>query len=258
MLFAPHSPWYDTEYFVNIGYGYHSNDARGTTEQLAPADGSALGSSARISPLAWSRGGEVGARSNYVRDLNTTVAFWWLETSQELVFSGDAGDTAINGKSYRYGVEWTNYYKPTDWLTLDADLPLTTARFAKVPSPDNCTNPADPTGNLGLPHPCSNTNIPNSVGRVFTAGATFVAPNGLISSVRVRRFGDMAQDSQGNWAPDSTTVNLSTGYKQKTYKLELDVFNIFNSQSSDIAYAYASQYSTNPATATYGTVRHPY
>ena len=24
-------PWYNTEYFVNAGYGYHSNDARGTT-----------------------------------------------------------------------------------------------------------------------------------------------------------------------------------------------------------------------------------
>jgi hypothetical protein len=202
--------------------------------------------------MAWGRGGEIGARTNYIPGLNSTLALWWLESSEELVWQGDQGTTGVNGKSYRYGVEFTNYYKPTDWLTLDADLALTTARFASLP--DGCVNPAAPKSSD--PYPCTNANIPNSVGRVVSTGATIVAPNGLFGSIRVRHFGDVAQDSQGNWAPDTTIVNLSTGYKQKTYKLELDVFNVFDSQSSDIAYAYASQYSQNSA-ATYGTVRHP-
>ena len=244
-------PWYDTEYFANIGYGYHSNDARGTTEQLNPLDNSSLGSNALISPLAWARGGEVGARTNYVPGLNSTLALWWLESSQELVWQGDAGTTSVNGKSYRYGVEFTNYYKATDWLTLDADLALTTARFAQLP--DGCVNPSSPNSSA----PCTNANIPNSVGRVMSAGATVVDPSGLFGTIRIRHFGDVAQDSQGNWAPDTTIVNLGTGYKQKVYKLELDVFNIFDSQSSDIAYAYATQYSPNPSTLNYGTVRHP-
>jgi hypothetical protein len=33
-------PWAQTEYFVNAGYGFHSNDARGVTIKVDPASGS--------------------------------------------------------------------------------------------------------------------------------------------------------------------------------------------------------------------------
>lgn len=245
-------PWFDTEYFVNAGYGYHSNDARGTTLQMTPSDGLPVDSlSARIKPAAWSRGAETGIRSNFIPGLNTTVAFWWLESSQELVFSGDAGDTSVNGKSNRYGVEWTNYYKPTDWLTLDADLALTTARYAQMPN--GCV--AGPTA-PNTPAPCTSYAIPNSVGRVVSAGATVVDPSGLFGTIRLRHFGDVALDSQGTFGPATTVVNLGAGYKQKRYKLEVDLFNIFDSQSNDIAYAYTYQYPASAA-AQYGIMKHP-
>ena len=214
-------PWYDTEYFFNIGYGYHSNDARGTTLQRNQSDGTYLDSSAaRISPAAWSRGGEAGIRSNFVPGLNSTFALWWLENSHELVFVGDEGNTQVNGKSHRYGIEWTNYYKPTDWLTLDADYTLTTARYA-----------------------ANNAYVPNSVGRVISTGATVVAPNGLFGTLRFRHFGVVPLDEQGTyWAGDTNIVNLGAGYKHKQYKFEIDVFNLLGSQSSDIAYAYDWSY----------------
>ena len=48
-------PWYDTEYFINTGSGYHSNDARGTVAHANPFDGAttnADGSSvATVTPL---------------------------------------------------------------------------------------------------------------------------------------------------------------------------------------------------------------
>ncbi len=92
-------PWKDTEYFVNAGYGYHSNDARGTLLQFNPgyqagvtslsnpqasigADGSQI---SRVTPMAWARGGEIGARSSYIPGLNSTLALWWLQSQQELV-----------------------------------------------------------------------------------------------------------------------------------------------------------------------------
>lgn len=237
-------PWYDTEYFFNIGYGYHSNDARGTTLQLHPETGTSLDPSGnavspRIRPAAWSRGGEAGIRSNFIPGLNSTFALWWLESSEELVFVGDAGTTEINGKSHRYGIELTNYYKPTDWLTLDADYALTTARFADTP--------AGATNNF----------IPNSVGRVVSTGATVVAPNGLFGTLRFRHFGSVPLDESGNfWAGDTNIVNLGAGYKQKQYKLEIDIFNILGSQSNDIAYAYDSAFPNGAATMT-GILKHP-
>ena len=104
--------------------------------QLNPVDGSTIADGnpiSPISPMAWSRGAETGIRSNFIQGLNSTLALWWLESSQELVFVGDAGTTEVNGKSHRYGVEWTNYYKPTDWLTLDADFAFTSAHLCDNP-----------------------------------------------------------------------------------------------------------------------------
>ena len=234
-------PWFGTEYYVNAGYGFHSNDARGTTLQFDPNTGAALNSSsARITPLAWSRGGEVGARSNFIQGLNSTLALWWLESSQELVFTGDAGTTEVNGKSHRYGVEWTNYYKPADWLTLDADLALTSAHYVTTPAGE------------------TNSYIPNSVGRVISAGATVVAPNGLFGTIRLRHFGDVPLDPSGTfWAGSTSIVNLGAGYQQlKQYKLEVDIFNILDSTANDIAYAYQYAYPAG-ASAQTGIMKHP-
>lgn len=233
-------PWYDTEYFFNIGYGYHSNDARGTTLRFDPTTGDAVDSTAaRIRPAAWSRGGEAGIRSNFIPGLTSTFAIWWLESSQELVFLGDEGTTDINRKSHRYGIELTNYYKPTDWLTLDADYALTTARYVER-----------------MPGETDNF-VPNSVGRVISAGATVVAPNGLFGTLRFRHFGHVPLDESGTfWSGDTNIVNLGAGYKQKWYKFEINVFNILGSQSNDIAYAYDYAYPNGAATAT-GILKHP-
>ncbi len=232
-------PWYDTEYFFNIGYGYHSNDARGTTLQRDTNNGDLLGAAdTKIRPAAWSRGGEAGIRSNFVPGLSSTFALWWLESSEELVFVGDEGTNTVNGKSHRYGIELTNYYKPTEWLTLDADYALTTARFADIPE--------GATDNF----------VPNAVGRVISTGALIEAPNGLFGTLRFRHFGAVPLDESGTfWAGDTNIVNLGAGFKQKQYKLEIDIFNILGSQSNDIAYAYEYEFpSGNPGT---GILKHP-
>lgn len=233
-------PWYQTEFFLNGGYGYHSNDARGTTLQIDPASGDKLDANAsRIKPLAWSRGAETGFRTSFIPGLNSTLAFWWLESSQELVFVGDAGTTEVNGKSHRYGMEFSNYYKPTDWLTLDADLALTSARYADTPEGE------------------TNNFVPNSVGRVVSTGATVVAPNGIFGTIRLRHFGSLPLDNSGKfWSGDTNVVNVGTGYKHKQYKFEVDIFNIFNSSKNDIAYAYDYAYPAGSAAQT-GILRHP-
>lgn len=233
-------PWFNTEYFVNGGFGYHSNDARGTTLQFNPNTGAALdSSSAKISPMAQSRGAETGIRSNFIKGLNSTLALWWLESDQELVFVGDVGTTEIKGKSHRYGVEWTNYYKPSDWLTLDVDFALTSARYLTTPEGE------------------TNNYIPNSVGKVITTGATVLAPNGLFSSIRLRYFDDMPLDPSGTfWSGSTHVVNLGMGYKQKKYKLEFDMSNTFDSTANDIAYAYQSSYPSG-ATSQAGIMKHP-
>lgn len=209
-------PWAETEFFINMGYGYHSNDARGITAKYDPATGEAI---SPVTPLVRSRGAEFGVRSQYVEGWNTTLALWWLELDSELVWVGDAGTNEPTGKSRRYGVEWTNYYKPTDWLTLDADIAFSAANYTGVPYYEN--------------------RVPNSVRRVITAGAVADLTNGFFATTRLRHFGDVPLNELNSFNAGSTTlVSLGAGYQRDFYKVEIEVFNLFDSKQYDIAYNY--------------------
>ena len=212
-------PWYDTEYYFNVGYGFHSNDARGSTIQLDPETGDPA---SQVDPIVSSRGAEIGLRNQYFPGLTTTVSLWWLELDSELVFVGDGGSTEASGKSQRYGLEIANYYKPFDWLTLDFDVALSQSELTGVPS--------------------NAKEVPSSVGRTISGGATIDLPNGLFGSIRARHFGDMPLTEDGSVYADSTTiVNLGTGYRYKDFRVELNFINLFDSGDTDIAYYYESR-----------------
>ena len=87
-------PWLRTEFFLNYGEGYHSNDARSAVTSAA-------------SPLARAKSYEVGLRSRpWGSDgIELTATFWALDMKQELVFVGDEGTTEIRGASRRRGME---------------------------------------------------------------------------------------------------------------------------------------------------------
>jgi outer membrane receptor protein involved in Fe transport len=87
-------PWFRTEFFVNYGEGFHSNDARS-----AVAPGS--------SPLARAKTYELGLRSRpWGPDrLELIATLWAIDLKSELVFVGDEGTTEIRGATRRRGVE---------------------------------------------------------------------------------------------------------------------------------------------------------
>jgi hypothetical protein len=111
-------PWKNTERYVDGGYGFHSNDARGVVAAVNPA-----------TALPRSFGAEVGARTALVPGLQSSVSLWLLDLNSELVWDGDAGEDDPSGPTRRYGVEFSNYYAPLRWLTIDADYAWSHARF---------------------------------------------------------------------------------------------------------------------------------
>ncbi len=228
-------PWLDSEVFINLGYGHHSNDARGATLKVNPNSGDPAAS---VDPLVWSRGGEIGVRNQFIPGLNSTLALWWMQMNSELIFVGDASSTEPSGASERHGVEWSNYYQVNDSLTLNADLALSSARYIGVPRETN--------------------HIPNSVGRVISAGAVVQLPYRLFTTLRLRHFGQIPLNDTGNLtAGDTTLVNWGIGYQHKDMKLELDVFNLLGSTASDTAYAYPSRLPGEAAAGVDGLLRHP-
>ena len=66
-------PWSRTEYFANIGRGFHSNDARGTTITIDPKTGAPAD---RVDPLVQTFGYEGGVRSELAKGLTASAALW--------------------------------------------------------------------------------------------------------------------------------------------------------------------------------------
>ncbi len=223
-------PWTKTEFFVNYGNGFHSNDARGVTETITPKERLPAEASP---PLVRTQGSELGLRTEIVPGLQTSLALWQLRLGSELVFSGDAGDTEASGASRRYGLELNNHYVATRWLLLDADVSMSRARF------DTPQGDAPNPGRF----------IPGSVGKVVSLGATVTEFGPWFGHVQLRYFGArplIEDDSQRSRA--TTLAYLRVGYRlTPDLRLALDVFNLFDRRSSDIDYYYASRLPGEPA-----------
>ena len=214
-------PWARTEYFINVGQGFHSNDARGTVAQIAPREGTPV---APVPGLVRSRGEELGLRSEWLPGLQTTAALWRLDLDSELVFSGDAGDTEPSRASRRQGVELNNHWALPQGWQLDLDLAASSARY---------TQPA-PEGNR----------VPGAVNRVASFGLTWADPRSPWSGqFQLRHFGPRDLVEDGSQRSRATTLAYARASWQATpkVKLSLDVFNLFNSRASDVDYDYASR-----------------
>jgi hypothetical protein len=212
-------PWYKTEYFVNAGRGFHSNDARGTTQSRLP-DGSL---STPVTPLVPTKGGELGARSEVVPGLQSSLALWRLDIDSELVFVGDAGETAPSRASRRTGIEWNNHYILTPRVLLDLDLAVSRARYTQ----------SDPAGDQ----------IPGSLNGVVSFGVTLDDVGPWSAAFNMRYFGPRPLIEDNSVRSASTSLAYArAGYKLGTHtQLNLDIFNLFNKQASDIDYYYQSR-----------------
>ena len=219
-------PWAKTEFFVNYGQGFHSNDARGVTSTVSPSDGSAI---ERAVPLVKTRGEELGMRTEIVPGLQSSLAFWRLKLASELVFSGDAGDTEISRASRRQGIEINNHYIATPWLLFDLDLALSRSRYTQD----------DPVGNY----------IPGSIEKVASLGVSVLDRGPWFGQFQWRYFGPRPLIEDNSVRSQSTTLaSVRVGYNvNKNVKVSLDVFNLFDRKASDIDYDYTSRLPGEPA-----------
>jgi outer membrane receptor protein involved in Fe transport len=218
-------PWQKTEYFVNLGEGYHSNDARGTTTHVDPNTGAAVDPA---TPLVRAKGAEVGVRTELVPGLQSSLSLWYLHLDSELVFQGDTGTDSIGRPSKRTGVEWSNHYTPTKWLLFDLDLAYTRPRFAD----------SDPIGN----------HIPEALQTTVAGGITVRNLGPWTASLFGRYFGPRPLIEDASVKSKSTTLfNAQATYRvTKQTRLRLDIFNIFDRKADDITYYYASRLPGEP------------
>jgi outer membrane cobalamin receptor len=208
-------PFNQTEFFFNAGRGFHSNDARGTTINVDPKTS---GAADRVPGLAASRGIEIGARTEAIKGLQSSIALWQLKADSELVYVGDAGATEPGEASKRRGIEFNNRFAPNSRMIFDADFAFTRGRFV------------------------NGDYIDNAVERIATLSATY-KPAAWSFTLATRYIGSGPLDAANTVrSRPSITTNLRVGYQlSKQVELGLDVFNLFNRRNDDIQYFYESQ-----------------
>jgi hypothetical protein len=207
-------PWEHTEFYLDGGYSFHSNNAEGAVINIDPNTGS---TTAREPLLVQARGAEIGVRSQAIHNLTTSVALWQLHLGSELIFDPVAETTTPLRSSDRYGIEWVNTYRVCDWLTLDGDYSWAHGRL------------------IGLDPTTPGQHIPDAPTTVFSGGPTLKLPDGLFATLRYRYFGPRYLIEDGSASSRATNLfELSCGYECPRYTLNLQVLNLFNSNGHDI------------------------
>jgi outer membrane receptor protein involved in Fe transport len=226
-------PWRGTEFYLNGGTGFHSNNALGTTI-TRDAAGDPV---SRVTPLVRAKGAEVGIRSVAVPHLQTTIALWMLRLGSELVYNGDAGATEPGPASARRGIELANYYSPKRWLVFDGDVSWSRARFLDV----------------------SGAYVPEAVGLVVSGGASIDNLRKTSGSIRLRYFGPRTLIEDDSVKSAATTLtNVEAGYQlSKRFRASLQIYNLFDARVSDIDYYFASRLPGEPLEGVEDIHTHP-
>ena len=238
-------PFYKTEFYVSAGTGFHSNDARGVTITEDPTN-----SSDKLTPspfLVRTEGAEVGMRTKLLPGLNSSLSLFMLDQASELVFSGDAGTTEPSRPSRRVGIEWTNEYRPLPWLAINADLAVTHARFKGFD-----TEQLDLYQSLvGFPQAqignAPGNYIPGAPNVIASASIELGETTGWFGALKFRYLGPRPLTEDGAFvSPATALLDGRVGYRWPNgWRLQLDAFNLTNSHTDQISYAYGSLIKTD-------------
>jgi hypothetical protein len=214
-------PWRETEYFLNYGTGFHSNDARGITITVDPNDG--VTRVPKVDALVRAVGAEVGVRTALIPKLQIAASLWTLQLDSELTLNADASQIVANGPTRRYGVEFGTYFRPVEWLLVDGDLCWTHARYTAF----------DRAGSY----------IPNALEQVASVGMAINRSTGWYGGTRLRYFGPspVTQDNTIRSRP-SLQLSAEAGYHfSAALSGVVSVFNLLDRQDYDIEYDYPSR-----------------
>jgi outer membrane cobalamin receptor len=195
----------DIELYGNWGKGFHSNDARGVVNAADPVPGLSPGT-----------GYEAGARFE-VGALKITTAYWWLNLDSELIFVGDSNSVEPKGGSRREGYELTLFWRPIDWLGIDAVYTGSRARYVDNPDGRYIEGSVEHAGQIGI----------SAVKDRWEA------------SMRVRYLGPYALlPDNSERAGSESSINLRGAYNIGNATVYAELLNVLDADGKDIVYFY--------------------
>ncbi len=235
-------PFAKTEFYFSAGRGFHSDDVRGVFGTV-PIEG-VPGAAGATPLLAPTQGVEFGIRSNPIAKLSTELALFQQDFDSELTYDADAGQDAASAPSRRRGVEFSAEYRPLPWIELNTDLALSRARYRGDLAAFDLAGPWI-------------ANAPKFIGSfgvlVNNLGAWF-------GGLQWRKLGPYPILDGDEFPADAgySEFNLDLGYKMSAaLKLQLSLFNLFNTHANSSAYDYTSRLRGEPLAGVDGLQVHP-
>jgi outer membrane receptor protein involved in Fe transport len=204
----------NVEVYANWGRGFHSNDARGVVNPDPDS---------KVPGLVRGTGKEGGIRFERSR-WNLTATYWWLDVSSELIFVGDSNAVEPKSGGKRRGLELVGFWKPFDWLGIDAVYTHSHGRYKEIQE--------DPDGVL------QGYYLEGAVESAGELGISAVRGPWEISG-RLRYLGPYPLvPSNSERAPAESMVNLRLAYKFRRAQLYGELLNVFNDKGNDVRYYY--------------------
>ncbi len=234
-------PFADTELYISAGQGFHSNDLRGVLGTVPTLGVSNPNQTTPLMTKIVSE--EIGLRSNAIPGTILTAALFREDFDSFLTYDADNGVDNSGPPARLEGVELSAQVHPTPWLELNADLNFTHSRYH--------------VGNLDA-YGLGGRFIPQSPNFIGSIGALVDNLGPWFGGVEMRWLGAYPLvDDNSLRSPGYKEVNLDVGYKFSEHaKLQLSVFNLFNTRAAASQYAYTYQVSPGAAPET-GATYHP-
>jgi outer membrane receptor for Fe3+-dicitrate len=187
------------QFYLNLGKGFHSNDARSVV---------AIKGDLSL-PAAY--GLDLGTVFKPVPKLIINAALWYITLDQENVYGGDGGTIEFSGKTKRAGFDFSARYQPMPYLFLDMDLNYAHGRSVNDPKGQNY--------------------IPLAPVWTSTGGITYSKQNGFNGSLRYRYMGDRpANANYSLTAIGYFVTDFVLNYTKKKYEIGLTINNVLNTK----------------------------
>ncbi|HEY0176681.1 MAG TPA: TonB-dependent receptor [Pedobacter sp.] len=188
-----------TQFYLFLGKGFHSNDARVVVAETG----------SQTLPAIY--GADLGTVFKPAKDLIVNAAVWYSYLQKEFVYAGDGGTVDFSGRTRRVGFDLSTRYQPLKSLYFDVDLNYAHGRALDAPKGEDY--------------------IPLAPVWSTTGGVTYMLKNGFNGSLRYRYLGNRAANEDNSLVATGYFVNdLVLNYTKSRYEIGLTISNLFNVQ----------------------------
>ncbi len=204
------------EFYLNLGKGFHSNDARAVVAEKGAMS------------LPGAYGADLGTVFKPFNNLIINAALWYILLDQEFVYGGDGGTVDFSGKTRRVGFDFSARYQPVQYLFFDLDL-----NYAYGRAIDNAK------GQDFIPLAPVWTN---------TGGITYSRMEGFNGSLRYRYMADRPANSENSLtAVGYFVTDFVLNYTKKNYEIGFTIDNVLNTKWKETQFDTITRLKGEPA-----------